>query len=75
MDWSEDSAKALVVIGDCCPHAQSYTDQHINWHDELDILKGMGIKVSHSTQLLNHTLGVVAEWSKVLTAVPWPFMV
>ncbi len=22
-----------------------------------------------------NTLGVVAEWSKVLTAVPWPFMV
>nr|XP_006821952.1 PREDICTED: uncharacterized protein LOC102809424 [Saccoglossus kowalevskii] len=45
LDWSEDSAKALVVIGDDLPHPVSYTDQAINWHDELDVLKGMGIKV------------------------------
>ena len=46
MDWSEESAKALVVIGDCEPHPPSYTDQHINWRTELDVLKGMGVKVS-----------------------------
>ena len=34
------------MIGDCCPHAVSYTDQHINWHDELEVLTGMGVKVS-----------------------------
>lgn len=45
LDWSEESAKALVVIGDCEPHPPSYTDQKINWHSELDILKGMGVKV------------------------------
>eukprot|EP00918_Siedleckia_nematoides_P075598 GHVU01165490.1.p1 GENE.GHVU01165490.1~~GHVU01165490.1.p1 ORF type:complete len:495 (+),score=68.54 GHVU01165490.1:193-1677(+) len=45
MDWSEDSAKALVVIGDDVPHVRSYTDQHINWHDELDMLVALGIKV------------------------------
>ncbi|VDI08916.1 Hypothetical predicted protein [Mytilus galloprovincialis] len=45
LDWSEDSAKALVVIGDCEPHPPSYTDQKINWHTELDVLKGMGVKV------------------------------
>ena len=45
LDWSEESAKALVIIGDCEPHPPSYTDQKINWHLELDILKGMGVKV------------------------------
>lgn len=45
LDWSEHSAKAFVVIGDCEPHPPSYTDQRINWRDELDVLKGMGVKV------------------------------
>ncbi|XP_052101650.1 uncharacterized protein LOC127735506 [Mytilus californianus] len=45
LDWSEDSAKALVLIGDCEPHPPSYTEQKINWHTELDVLKGMGVKV------------------------------
>lgn len=45
LDWTEDSAKALVVIGDHEPHPPSYTDQKINWHTELDVLKGMGVKV------------------------------
>ncbi|KAL3866875.1 hypothetical protein ACJMK2_044128 [Sinanodonta woodiana] len=36
LDWSEDSAKALVVIGDCEPHPPSYTDQSINWHVDLE---------------------------------------
>ena len=46
MDWSEDSAKALVVIGDAEPHPPSMTDQNIYWHTELDILAGLGIKVT-----------------------------
>ncbi|XP_060066491.1 uncharacterized protein LOC132546792 [Ylistrum balloti] len=45
LDWSENSAKAFVVIGDCEPHPPSYTDQHINWRDEMEVLKGMGVKV------------------------------
>ncbi|VDH99269.1 Hypothetical predicted protein [Mytilus galloprovincialis] len=44
LDWTEDSAKALVVIGDCEPHPPSYTDQKINWHDELNALKAMEVK-------------------------------
>ncbi|CAH1788714.1 unnamed protein product [Owenia fusiformis] len=51
-DWAEDSAKALVMIGDCLPHPVSYTDQHINWHTELDVLAGMGVKV-YGVQALN----------------------
>ncbi|XP_013380967.1 uncharacterized protein LOC106152040 isoform X1 [Lingula anatina] len=54
LDWAEDSAKALVVIGDCEPHPPSYTDQNINWHDELDVLSGMGVKV-YGVQAMNNT--------------------
>ncbi|KAL5005205.1 hypothetical protein ScPMuIL_018661 [Solemya velum] len=53
MDWSEHSAKALVVIGDCEPHPPQYTDQNVNWHTELDVLKGMGVKV-YGVQALNN---------------------
>ncbi|XP_048736687.2 uncharacterized protein LOC125651889 [Ostrea edulis] len=45
LDWSEDSAKALVVIGDAPPHPPSYTDQQINWWNETELLKGMGVKI------------------------------
>jgi len=45
LDWAEDSAKALVVIGDEPPHHVNYTDQHVFWRDELDVLTGMGVKV------------------------------
>ena len=51
LDWSEDSAKAFVMIGDCLPHQPGYTDQNIFWLTELDILIGMGVKVN-----LNHML-------------------
>ena len=47
LDWSEDSAKALVMIGDELPHIASYTDQNLFWKDELDVLAGMGIKVGN----------------------------
>lgn len=49
LDWTEDSAKALVVIGDCEPHPPSYTDQKINWHDELNTLKAMEVKVKYDS--------------------------
>ena len=45
LDWSENSAKAFVMIGDCLPHPPSYTDQSIYWGTELDVLIGMGVKV------------------------------
>lgn len=45
LDWSEDSAKALVIIGDEKPHAVDYTDARVIWREELNVLTGMGIKV------------------------------
>eukprot|EP00732_Lithocolla_globosa_P005729 Lithocolla_globosa_v1_NODE_6141_length_1131_cov_2.368959.p1 type:complete len:249 gc:universal NODE_6141_length_1131_cov_2.368959:844-98(-) len=38
LSWNPAAAKALVVIGDEAPHPPSYTDQAINWWDELDNL-------------------------------------
>lgn len=45
LDWSEDSAKALVVIGDEKPHEVGYTDARVAWQEELAVLTGMGVKV------------------------------
>ena len=56
LDWSEDSAKAFVLIADDVPHAPSYTDQHIYWRDELDVLIGMGVKVRFTSPILNHDM-------------------
>ncbi|KAL4218460.1 hypothetical protein ACF0H5_023194 [Mactra antiquata] len=52
LDWSVDSAKALVIIGDELPHAPSYTDQNLFWKDEVDVLAGMGVKV-YGVQAMN----------------------
>jgi len=53
-DWTEDSSKAFVVIGDCYPHPPSYTTEKINWHDELDDLIDLGVKV-YGVRALNQS--------------------
>ncbi|XP_033099060.1 uncharacterized protein LOC117102762 [Anneissia japonica] len=52
LSWTEGSARALVMIGDDVPHPPSFTDQHINWHTELDRLRDMNIKV-YSVQAMH----------------------
>ncbi len=52
LSWSQDAAKALVIIGDVKPHEVSFTDQHINWHDELNKLCQREIKV-YGVQVYN----------------------
>ena len=46
LDWSEDAAKALVVIGDDVPHPPCVTDQSVSWKTEAQLLKAQGVKVS-----------------------------
>ena len=62
MDWSEDSAKALVVIGDAPPHPPSYTDQNINWWDEVELLKGMGVKVNGGHLYVRGVIKTFVDW-------------
>eukprot|EP00005_Dracoamoeba_jomungandri_P011644 CAMPEP_0174264740 /NCGR_PEP_ID=MMETSP0439-20130205/23720_1 /TAXON_ID=0 /ORGANISM="Stereomyxa ramosa, Strain Chinc5" /LENGTH=648 /DNA_ID=CAMNT_0015350787 /DNA_START=28 /DNA_END=1970 /DNA_ORIENTATION=+ len=43
--WSPGCSKALVLIGDNVPHPPSYTTEAINWFDECDTLRDMGVKI------------------------------
>ena len=44
LNWTPTSAKALVIISDSIPHAPNEYFQ-IDWRHELNVLKGMGVKV------------------------------
>jgi hypothetical protein len=44
LQWSAESAKAVVMIGDSPPHAPSYTTKNIWWKYEADALAELGIK-------------------------------
>jgi len=62
--WSEDSSKALVIIGDEVPHPPSFTDQKINWFDCLDRLTERNIKVYGIRALnSNHSIPFYEELS------------
>eukprot|EP00211_Chloroparvula_japonica_P002456 CAMPEP_0119126338 /NCGR_PEP_ID=MMETSP1310-20130426/5302_1 /TAXON_ID=464262 /ORGANISM="Genus nov. species nov., Strain RCC2339" /LENGTH=484 /DNA_ID=CAMNT_0007116491 /DNA_START=175 /DNA_END=1626 /DNA_ORIENTATION=+ len=47
LSWREDPscAKALVMIGDMHPHPKYETTAYCDWHEELDALADMGVKV------------------------------
>ena len=45
LDWSDNSYKMLIVIGDCEPHPPSLIKNNIDWHSELDTLNRRGIQV------------------------------
>lgn len=45
LDWSDNSYKLLIVIGDCEPHPPSLIKNNIDWHSELDALNRKGIQV------------------------------
>jgi len=45
LSWRPESSKALVMIGDCPPHAPSYTEEGIWWKDEVDKLADIGVKI------------------------------
>jgi small GTP-binding protein len=45
LHWREETSKALVMIGDCQPHAPSYTSEKVYWRDECDKLASKGIKI------------------------------
>jgi len=57
LSWSEDYAKALVIIGDEVPHPPSYTTEKINWFDEVETLSNMGVKI-YGVRALNCTYAI-----------------
>ena len=54
LSWRENSAKALIVIGDALPHQAAYTDRDISWREELATLTDMGVKV-YGVQVMRGT--------------------
>ena len=56
LDWSKDSIKSLVMIGDCNPHGPNYplNTEKINWRTECERLKEDGVRV-YAVQALNRS--------------------
>lgn len=52
LNWSEDSKRVLVIIGDDIPHAPAHNPKRLNWRDEVTKLTNKGILV-HGVQCLN----------------------
>jgi hypothetical protein len=73
LSWSATSAKALVVIGDASPH-QPHEYRKINWEQEVEVLKAMGVKIysvrcggskdAFYQEIANRTGGTTLESSK-----------
>jgi len=51
LSWSSDSMRALVMIGDAYPHKKEDNPNKIDWKEELDEIKKMGINI-YSVQAL-----------------------
>lgn len=51
LSWSSNTLRALVVIGDAPPHEQNQNPYKINWRNEVDEIKKMGINI-YSVQAL-----------------------
>jgi hypothetical protein len=45
LNWSSDSMRALVMIGDAPPHEPQYAYKGISWREETQRLKRMGVNI------------------------------
>ena len=52
LDWSSDSMRALVMIGDAYPHAKEDNPHKIDWKEEVQEIKKMAINI-YSIQALD----------------------
>jgi hypothetical protein len=52
--WNASKSKVLVMIGDATPHPPHHdeNERNLDWRNELDMLKGMGVHV-YGVQCLN----------------------
>ena len=51
LSWSSNALRALIVIGDAPPHEPNKNPYKINWRNEIDEIKKMGINI-YSVQAL-----------------------
>lgn len=56
INWREDSDKIFLLIGDASPHSPSYRDNkdHLDWKEEADELRKVGVKVFSVHALAYH---------------------
>jgi hypothetical protein len=45
LNWSSDSVRSLIVVGDSCPHSPGAAYKGLNWREELVAVKGMGVNI------------------------------
>lgn len=45
LNWSSDSVRSLIVVGDSCPHSPGHSFNGMNWNEELVAVKGMGVNI------------------------------
>lgn len=50
--WNSESMRALVMIGDAYPHEKNDNPEKIDWKEEVEEIKKMGINI-YSVQALN----------------------
>lgn len=55
LNWSSDSMRALVMIGDAPPHEPRYAYKGISWRDETQRLKRMGVNI-YSVECFSYSL-------------------
>jgi len=55
--WTQESSKALVVIGDEVPHPPSFTTENIDWFQEVEQLSNIGVKI-YGVRALNNAHAV-----------------
>lgn len=54
MNWTPDSKRVLVMIGDDLPHAIAHNPKKLDWRKEAQALTGMGVQI-HGVQALNRS--------------------
>lgn len=54
--WNSDSVRALVMIGDAYPHEKNDNPGNIDWKEEVEEIKKMGINI-YSVQALHYGNG------------------
>jgi hypothetical protein len=66
--WNSDSMRALVMIGDAYPHDKDDNPDKIDWKEEVEEIKKMGINI-YSAQALNSGNGKSYTFYKQMASV------